>query len=105
MALIHSPFFKCLILSHQKTFKKTTTFKSIKHTKKNTIWFTTEDRILIKHYRLDKNIEPEKLPPNSPDLNPANYSILENLSQKLYRHQRIRDMQNQKELLEEKYEH
>ena len=40
--------------------------------------------------------------PNNPDLNPADYSILENLSQKLYKHQRIRDMQHLKDLLEEK---
>ena len=98
----HSQFFKCLILSHQKNIKKTTTFKLIeliKHTKKHAI--TTEDRILIKYYRLDENIEIENWPPNSPDLNTADYSILENLSQKLYKHQRIRDMQNQKDLLEE----
>ena len=31
------------------------TFKLIKHTKKNWL-FTTEDRILIKHERLDKNM-------------------------------------------------
>ena len=58
----------------------------------------------IKHYGLDKNIEPENLPPNNPDLNPADYSILEKLSQKLYKHQRFRDMQNQKNLMDEKYE-
>ena len=39
---------------------------------------------------------------NNPDLNPADYSILENLSQKLYKHQRIRDMPHLKDLLEEK---
>ena len=32
---------------------------------------TTEDRILIRHYRLDKSIEREDMPPNNPDLNPA----------------------------------
>ena len=68
--------------------------KLLKHTQKHAI--TTEDRILVRHYRLDENIEPENLPPNSPNLNRADYSILENLSQKLYKHQRIRDMQNQK---------
>ena len=41
------------------------------------------------------------MPPNNPDLNPADYSILENLSHK---HQRIRDMQHMKDLLEEKRE-
>ena len=44
------------------------------------------------------------MPPNNPDLNPADYSILENLSQSLYKHQRIRDMQHLKDLLEEKRE-
>ena len=37
-------------------------------------------------------------------LNPPDYSILENLSQRLYKHQRIRDMQHLKDLLEEKRE-
>ena len=44
------------------------------------------------------------MPPNNPDLNSADYSILENLSQRLYKHQRIRDMQHLKDLLEEKRE-
>ena len=44
------------------------------------------------------------MPPNNTDLNPADYSILENLSQRLYKHQRIRDMQHLKDLLEEKRE-
>ena len=57
------------------------------------------------YYRLDKNIKPENMPPNNPDLNPADYSILENFSQlRLYKHQRIRDMQHLKDLLEEKRE-
>ena len=81
MALIHSPIFTCLSYRIKKR-KKATTFKLIKllkHTQKHAV--TTEDRILIRHYRLDKNIEPENMPPNNPDLNPADYSILENLSQ------------------------
>ena len=41
---------------------------------------------------------------NNHDLNPADYSILENLSQRLYKHQRIRDMRHLKDLLEEKRE-
>ena len=41
------------------------------------------------------------MPPNSPDMNPADYSILVNLSQRL---QMIRDMQHLKDLLEEKRE-
>ena len=44
------------------------------------------------------------MPPNNPDLNPADYSILEKLSQRLYKHQRIRDMQHLNDLLEEKRE-
>ena len=59
---------------------------------------------LKKLCRLNKSIEPENMPPNNPDLNPADYSILENLSQRLYKHQRIRDMQHLKDLLEEKRE-
>ena len=105
MALIHSPFFTCLSYRIKKR-KKATTFKLIKllkHTQKHAV--TTEDRILIRHYRLDKNIEPENMPPNNLDLNPADYSILENLSQlRRYKHQRIRDMQRLKDLLEEKRE-
>ena len=96
--------FHVLILSHQKR-KKATTFKSIKllkHTQKHAV--TTEDRILVRHYILDKSIEPENMLPNNPDLNPADYSILENLSQRLYKHQRIRDMQHLKNLSEEKRE-
>ena len=44
------------------------------------------------------------MPPNNLDLNPADYNILENLSQRLYKHQRIRDMRHLKDLLEEKRE-
>ena len=97
MALRHSPFFTCLSIA-SKNVKKTTTFNLIKlrkHTQKHAV--TTEDRILIRHYRLDKSIEPENMPPNNPD-------ILENSSQRLYKHQRIRDMQHLKDLLEEKRE-
>ena len=50
------------------------------------------------------NLEAGNMPPNNPDLNPADYSILENLSQRLYKHQRIRDMQHLKDLLEENRE-
>ena len=105
MALIQSPFFTFLSYRIKKR-KKATTFKLIKllkHTQKYAV--TTKDRILIKHYRLDKSIEPENMPPNNPDLNPADYSILENLSQlRRYKHQKIRDMQHLKDLLEEKRE-
>ena len=102
MALIHSRFFTCLSYRIKKR-KKATTYKLmklLKHTQKHAV--TTEDKILIRHYKLDKSIEPENIPPNNPDLNPADYSILENLSQKLYIHQKIRDMQHLKDLLEEK---
>ena len=103
-ALIHSLLFTCLSYRIKKS-KKTATFKLIKllkTTQKHAV--STEDRILIRHYRLDKSIEPENMPPNNPDLNPADYSILENLSQTLYKHQRIRDIQHLKDLLEEKRE-
>ena len=76
MALIHSPFFTCLSYRIKKC-KKATTFKLLKHTQKHAV--TTEDRILVRHYRLDKSIEPENMSPNNPDLNSADYSILENL--------------------------
>ena len=102
MALIHSPFFTWLSYRIKKR-KKATTFKLIKllkHTQKHAV--TTEDRIVIRHYRLDKSIEPENMPPNNPDLNPADYSILENLAQRLYYW--IREMQHLKNLLEEKRE-
>ena len=104
MALIHSTIFTCLSYRIKKR-KKATIFeliKLLKHTRKHAV--TTEDRILIRHYRLDKSIEPENMPPNNPDLNPADYSILGNLAQRLYKHQRIRDMQHLKDLLEEKRE-
>ena len=85
MALIHSPFFTCLSYRIKKR-KKATTFiliKLLKHTQIQAV--TTEDSILIRHYRLDKSIEPENMPPNNPDLNPADYSILVNLAQRLYK--------------------
>ena len=84
MTLIHSPFITCLSCRIKKR-KRATTFKLIKllkHTQKHAV--TTEDRIFIKQYRLDKSIEPDNMPPNNPDLNPADYSILENLSQRVY---------------------
>ena len=101
MALIHSPFSRAYLIASKK--RKKVTFKLIKllkHTQKHAV--TTEDRILIRHYRLDKSIEPVNMPPNNPDLNLAGYSILENLAQRLYKHQRIRDMQHLKDLLEKK---
>ena len=100
MALIHSRFFTYLSYRIEKrknatTFKLIKLIKLLKHTQKHDV--TTEDRILIRHYRLDKSIEPENMSPNNPDLNPADYSILKNLSQILYKHQRIRDMQHLKD--------
>ena len=81
-------FSRAYLIASKKR-KKATTFKLIKllkHTQKHAV--TTEDRILI----------------TNPYLNPADYNILENLSQRLYKHQRIRDMQHIKDLLEEKRE-
>ena len=83
MALIHSPVFTCLSYRIKKR-KKAVTFKLIKllkHTQKHAV--TIEDRILLRHYRLDKSIEPENMPPNNLVLNPADYSILENLSRRM----------------------
>ena len=71
MALIHSPFFTCLSYRIKKR-KKATTFKLIKllkPTQKHAV--TTEDRILIRHYRLNKSIEAKNMPPNNSDLNAA----------------------------------
>ena len=91
MALIHSHFFTCLSYRIKKRKKAMTSklIKLLKHTQKHAV--TTEDKILTRHYRLDKSIEPENMPSNNPDLNPADYSILENLSQRLYKHQRIKN--------------
>ena len=50
------------------------------------------------------NLEAENMPPNNLDLNPAGYSILENLSQRLYKHQWIRDMQHPKDFIGRKAE-
>ena len=57
----------------------------------------------MKHYRLDKSIESENMPTKNRDPNPADYSILENLSKRLYKHRRIRHLllSFSKELLEE----
>ena len=99
MALIHSPFFTCLSYRIKKKGNDFQINQITQNTQKHAV--TTEDRILNRHYRLDKSIEAENMPPNNPDLNPADYSILENLSQRLYKHQRIRDMQHLKDLLEE----
>ena len=43
-------------------------------------------------------------PPNSPYLNPVDYSSLENVSQRVHKHHLIRDVQHMKEKLEEKGE-
>ena len=86
MALIHSPFFTCLSYRIKKR-KTATTFKLmklLKHTQKYAV--TTEDKILIRHYRLDSSIQAEKMPPNNPDMNTADYSILKNLLKRLYKH-------------------
>ena len=66
MVLIHSPFFTCLSYRLKKRQKATISklIKLLKHTQKHAV--TTEDRILIRHYRLDKSIEPENMPPNNP---------------------------------------
>jgi len=45
-------------------------------------------------------VEPEKWPPNSPDLNPVDCSIWEALRQLAYRRRRIRDVEHLKEVLQ-----
>ena len=45
-------------------------------------------------------VEPENWPPNSPDLNPVDYSIWEALQQLVYRCRRIRDVEYLKEVLQ-----
>ena len=102
MALIHSRFSRACLLASKNVKRQRELNKLLEHTHKHAV--TTEDRIFIRHYRLDTSIEPENMSPNSPDLNPADYSILEYLSQRLYKHQRIRNMQHLKDLLEEKRE-
>ena len=61
MALIHSLFFTCLSYRIKKRnngndFRINQITQTVKHTQKHAV--TTEDRILIRHYRLDKSIEP-----------------------------------------------
>ena len=64
-----------LLLNFRRKKEKTYDFQINQTYKKHAV--TTVDRILIKHYRLDKN-----------------------MSQRVYKHQRIRDMQHLKDLLE-----
>jgi len=45
-------------------------------------------------------VEPENWPPNSPDLNPVDYSIWGALQQLVYRRRRIRDIEHLKEVLQ-----
>ena len=63
---------------------------------------TAKDTVAYLKDSIPEFIEPENWPINSPDLNPVDYSICENLSQTVYKHQRIRDVQHLKDLLEEK---
>jgi len=45
-------------------------------------------------------VEPEKWPPNSPDLNPADYSIWGALQQLVYCRRRIQDVEHLTEVLQ-----
>ena len=45
-------------------------------------------------------VEPEKWPPNSPDLNPVDYSIWGAVQQLVYRRRRIRDVEHLKEVVQ-----
>jgi len=45
-------------------------------------------------------VEPEKWPPNSPDLRPVDYAIWGALQQLVYRRRRIRDVEHLKEVVQ-----
>ena len=47
-------------------------------------------------------LQPKDWPPNSPDLNPVDYGIWENLSERVYQH-KIKDIQHLKILIIEKW--
>ena len=49
-------------------------------------------------------VEPENLPPNSPDLNPVDYLILGALQQLVYCRRCIRDVEHLKEVLQTYWE-
>ena len=63
---------------------------------------TAKDTVAYLKDNVPKFSEPENRPPNCPDLKPVDYSIWKNLPQTVYKHQRIRDVQHLKDLLEEK---
>ena len=63
------------------------------HTAKNIVAYLNDNVLEF--------IEPENCPPNSPDLNLVDYSIWENVSQRVYKHLRIRDVQHLKDLWRE----
>ena len=65
---------------------------------------TAKDTVAYLRDNVPEFIEPENWPRNSPNWNPVHYSIWEYLSQRVYKHQRIRDVQHLKDLLEEKWE-
>ena len=103
MALIHYRFSRAYLIASKNVKKQRLSNYSNIH--KNMLYIQKTGFLLdIRAYRLDKSIEEDNMAPNNPDLKPAGYSILEILSQRLYKHQRIRDMQHLKDLLEEKRE-
>ena len=65
---------------------------------------TANDAVAYLKDNVPEFIEPENWPPKSPDLHPVDYSIWENLSQRVCNYQRIRDVQHLKNLLEKKWE-
>ena len=64
---------------------------------------TAKDTVAYLRDNVPEFIEPENWPCNSPNWNPVHYSIWGNLSQRGYKHQRIRE-RFLKYLLEEKWE-
>jgi len=56
------------------------------------------------HLHVPEFVKPENWPPNSPDLNPVDYSIWGTLQQLVYRRRRIMDVENLKDVLQTRWE-
>ena len=61
---------------------------------------TANDTVAYLKDKVPEFIEQENWLPNSPDLNPVDYSSWINLSQRVYYYQRVRDVQDLKDLSE-----
>ena len=64
---------------------------------------TAKDTVTYLQQEVPEFIEPQNWPPNSPDMNPVDYSIWENLSHKVYHKQKIRDVDHLKEVIVEQW--